>query len=526
MSKKIQSALISVYYKDGLDKIVKLLHQNNVTIYSTGGTQTFIENLGIPVVAVEDLTSYPSIFGGRVKTLHPKVFGGILYRRDNDGDVQTATQYEIPSIDLVIVDLYPFEETVASGASEEDIIEKIDIGGISLIRGAAKNFNDVLIVSSRSQYDDIFEILNNKNCSTDLSDRRRYAMEGFAMSSHYDTKIHEYFSNVATMALTPKEETHLSSYVNSDSKELPLWGLGGLGRGLRYGENPHQAATFYGDLDAMFDQLNGKELSYNNLMDVEACVRLIEEFETTTYVIVKHNNACGVASADTSKQAYLNALACDPVSAFGGVIITNANVDLATAEELHKLFFEILIAPSFDADALEILKKKKDRRLLIRKSIELSKKQFRSLLNGVLEQDKDLSTEKAADFKPATNRLPSEVEVKAMEFALKICKHLKSNNVVLAKDGQMLACGVGQTSRVDALKQAIDKAKEFGFDLNGAAMASEAFFPFNDCVEIAHKAGITAVVQPGGSIRDQDSINYCNENNIAMVMTGVRHFLH
>ncbi len=518
MSKKIQSALISVYYKDGLDKIVKLLHENDVTIYSTGGTQKFIEDMNIPVVAVEDLTSYPSIFGGRVKTLHPKVFGGILYRRDNENDVKTAKQFEIPSIDLVIVDLYPFEETVASGASEEDIIEKIDIGGISLIRGAAKNFNDVLIVSSRSQYDNVFEILNTKNCSTELSDRRRFAMEGFAMSSHYDTAIHEYFKS----PLIPRGELPLTSISFSTIKEIPPLGV----RGLRYGENPHQSASFYGDLDAMFEQLHGKELSYNNLMDVDACIRLIDEFETTTFVIVKHNNACGVASAETAQQAYVNALACDPISAFGGVIITNTNVDLATAEELHKLFFEILIAPSFDADALEILQKKKDRRLLIRKEVELPRKQFRTLLNGVLEQDKDLSTETAKDFRLVTNRLPSEAEVKSMEFALKICKHLKSNNVVLAKDGQMLACGVGQTSRVDALKQAIDKAEAFGFDLNGAAMASEAFFPFNDCVEIAHKAGIMAVVQPGGSIRDKDSIDYCNENNLAMVMTGVRHFLH
>ena len=504
MSKKIQSALISVYYKDGLDKIVELLHQNGVTIYSTGGTQSFIENLGIPVIAVEDLTSYPSIFGGRVKTLHPKVFGGILYRRDNEGDIATAQQFEIPSIDLVIVDLYPFEETVASGASEDDIIEKIDIGGISLIRGAAKNFNDVLIVSSRNQYDDVFEILKNKNCGTDLEDRRRYAMEGFAMSSHYDTAIHGYFAGQANIY---------------NFKALPQ-------KELRYGENPHQAAAFYGDLDAMFDQIHGKELSYNNLMDVDACVRLIDEFEETTCVIVKHNNACGVASAATAKDAYVNALACDPVSAFGGVIISNTNVDLATAEELHKLFFEIMIAPSFDEDALAILKKKKDRRLLIRKSVETSGKQFRTLLNGVLEQDKDLSTEKAADFKVATEKQPTESEIKSLEFALKICKHLKSNNVVLAKDGQMLACGVGQTSRVDALKQAIDKAAAFGFDLNGGVMASEAFFPFPDCVEIAHNVGITAVVQPGGSIRDKESIDYCNANDLAMVMTGVRHFLH
>lgn len=512
MTKKIHSALISVYYKDGLDKIVKLLHENGVIIYSTGGTQAFIEDMGIPVVAVEDLTSYPSIFGGRVKTLHPKVFGGILHRRDNEQDVATAKRFEIPAIDLVIVDLYPFEETVASGASEEDIIEKIDIGGISLIRGAAKNFNDVLIVSSRTQYDDVFGILTAKGCATDLADRRRYAMEGFGMSSHYDTAIHAYFSSQ-----THKNEGNDEGYISPS---------GVKGVSLRYGENPHQAATFYGDLEAMFDQLHGKELSYNNLMDIDACVRLIDEFDELTFVIVKHNNACGVASAKTSKEAYVKALACDPVSAFGGVIISNGNIDKATADELHQLFFEILIAPSFDEDALEILKKKKDRRLLVRKNLELPQKQYRTLLNGVLEQDKDLAIEKAEDFKTVTEKAPTAEEVKAMEFALKICKHLKSNNVVLAKDGQLLACGVGQTSRVDALKQAIEKAKEFGFDLNGGVMASEAFFPFPDCAEIAHVAGITAIVQPGGSIRDQLSIDYCNANGLAMVMTGIRHFLH
>ena len=504
MSKKIESALISVFYKDGLDKIVKLLHENDVKIYSTGGTQSFIEEMGIPVIAVEDLTSYPSIFGGRVKTLHPKVFGGILYRRDNEDDVKTAAELEIPAIDLVIVDLYPFEETVASGASEDDIIEKIDIGGIALIRGAAKNFQDVLIVSSRTQYDDVFEILSTKNCGTDFEDRKRYAKLAFGTSSHYDSAIHAYFAGI-------EDGGNFRA-----SQQTPL----------RYGENPHQSASFYGNLDEMFTQLHGKELSYNNLMDVDACVRLIEEFEDLTYVIVKHNNACGVATAATSHQAYLNALSCDPISAFGGVIITNGNVDLATAEELHKLFFEILIAPSFDTDALEILKKKKDRRLLIRKEVKTSKKQFRTLLNGVLEQDKDLSTEKTADFKVVTNRVPTDDQNKALEFALKICKHLKSNNVVLAKDGQLLASGVGQTSRVDALKQAIEKAKEFGFDLKGSVMASEAFFPFPDCVEIAGNVGVTAVVQPGGSIKDRLSIDYCNENGIAMVMTGVRHFLH
>lgn len=504
MSKQIKSALISVFYKDGLDRIVQLLHDNQITIYSTGGTQKFIEEMNIPVIPVEDLTSYPSIFGGRVKTLHPKIFGGILYRRNLEEDQKTAQEFEIPSIDLVIVDLYPFEETVASGASEEDIIEKIDIGGISLIRGAAKNFEDVLIVSSRKQYDEVFEILSASNCQTSLEQRKRFAMQGFAVSSHYDSAIHGFFAGL----------TDAGNF--RAANQVPL----------RYGENPHQAATFYGDLNQMFTQLHGKELSYNNLMDVDACVRLIDEFDELTYVIVKHNNACGVATGQTAKEAYMQALACDPVSAFGGVIITNANVDAAVAEELHQLFFEILIAPSFDEDALAILKQKKDRRLLVRKEVNVSKKQYRTLLNGVLEQDKDLVTEKTADFKVATLRTPSDEENKAMEFALKICKHLKSNNVVIAKGGQLIASGVGQTSRVDALKQALDRAKELGFDLNGAVMASEAFFPFPDCVEIANLAGITAVVQPGGSIRDQASIDYCNAHGMAMVMTGVRHFLH
>ncbi len=504
MSKKIKSALISVYYKDGLEAIVQLLHQNKVIIYSTGGTQSFIENMGIPVTAVEDLTSYPSIFGGRVKTLHPKVFGGILHRRNNDGDIKTAAEFEIPAIDLVIVDLYPFEETVASGASEDDIIEKIDIGGISLIRAAAKNFEDVLIVASKEQYTSVLEILEKNNCSTELVDRKHFAMQAFGVSSHYDTAINGYFAGLANIY---------------NFKAMPQ-------KAMRYGENPHQAATFYGDLEAMFNQIHGKELSYNNLMDVDACVRLMDEFDETTFVIVKHNNACGVASAASVHQAYINALACDPVSAFGGVLITNGHVDLATAEEMHSLFFEILIAPSFDEAALEILKKKRDRRLLIRKNVAVSSMQFKTLLNGVLEQEKDNSIEEKDQFTVSTNRIPTQDEIKSLEFALKICKHLKSNNVVLAKGQQMLACGVGQTSRVDALKQAIDKAKEFGFSLEDASMASEAFFPFNDCVEIAFNAGIRSVVQPGGSIRDKDSIAFCNENNMAMAMTGVRHFLH
>ncbi|MCO5231108.1 MAG: bifunctional phosphoribosylaminoimidazolecarboxamide formyltransferase/IMP cyclohydrolase [Chitinophagales bacterium] len=506
--KTIQSALISVYYKDGLEPIVKLLNSKGVTIYSTGGTQTFIENMGIPVVPVENLTGYPSIFGGRVKTLHPAVFGGILYRRDNTDDVAQASEFNIPSLDMVIVDLYPFEETVASGAGEQDIIEKIDIGGISLIRAGAKNFKDTLIVSSRSQYAKTLEILEEKGCATDLTDRKLFATEAFGITAHYDTAINNWFVNGSQ-----------SSVRNFES--LPQ-------KSLRYGENPHQSATFYGDLDAMFHQLNGKELSYNNIVDVDACVGLIDEFDASniTYAIIKHTNACGVASASTAKEAYLNALSCDPVSAFGGVVITNANVDLAVAEELNKLFMEILIAPSYDEDALELLKGKKNRILLVRKAIDLPKEMFKTVLNGVLAQDKDDSTENASQMKTVSNRVPSEEQLRALEFALKICKHTKSNTIVLARDGQLLASGTGQTSRVDALRQAIEKANSFGFDLKGAVMASDAFFPFPDCVEIADVAGIEAVVQPGGSIKDQLSIDYCNQNNLAMVFTGIRHFKH
>lgn len=506
---KISSALISVYYKDGLEPLVKLLHQHNVKLYSTGGTQTFIEELGIPVTAVEDLTGYPSIFGGRVKTLHPAVFGGILYRRDLDQDVAQAERHQIPNIDMVVVDLYPFEETVASGASEEDIIEKIDIGGISLIRAAAKNYKDVLIVSSRSQYGAVVDLLTEKDGGTELADRKQFAQAAFGVTSHYDTAIHGYFAG-----LTADDQ---SSY-----RQLPA-------NPLRYGENPHQQATFYGDLEAMFDKLHGKELSYNNLVDVDACVNLIDEFSASagaTFAIIKHTNACGIATAATPQQAYLNALACDPVSAFGGVIITNVPVDLATAEELNKLFMEILIAPDYAPEALELLKSKKNRILLTRKPVTLPSKMIKTILNGVLEQDQDRQTEVAAQFKTVTEKAPTDSELSALEFALKVCKHTKSNTIVLAKEGQLLASGVGQTSRVDALKQAIEKAKSFGFDLTGSVMASDAFFPFPDCVEIAHQAGITAVVQPGGSIRDQDSIDYCNRNGLAMVTTGVRHFKH
>lgn len=503
--KKIQSALISVYYKDGLAPIIQKLHEEGVTLYSTGGTQSFIEDLGIPVIAVEDLTGYPSIFGGRVKTLHPKVFGGILYRRDNASDVEVAKQYEIPALDLVMVDLYPFEETVASGASDEDIIEKIDIGGISLIRGAAKNFADVLIVSSRDQYAEVSSIFEVNGAGTTLEQRRSFAQKAFAVSSHYDGAIQRYFKG---------ELADLANYTTLPSHSL------------RYGENPHQQGKFYGDLAALFDKLHGKELSYNNLVDVDACLSLLDEFEETAFVIIKHMNACGVATGSSVKEAYDKALACDPVSAFGGVLATNQEVDKAAAESINPLFCEILIAPSFTEEALEILKTKKNRILLKRNQVEFPKVMFKTLLNGVLEQDKDLVMEGVADFKTVTTLAPTEEQKRALAFALKICKHTKSNTIVLAKEGQLLASGVGQTSRVDALKQAIEKAREFGFDLQGSVMASDAFFPFPDCVEIASKAGVVAVTQPGGSIKDQDSINFCDANQIAMVMTGIRHFKH
>jgi phosphoribosylaminoimidazolecarboxamide formyltransferase/IMP cyclohydrolase len=510
MSKKIQSALISVYYKDGLEPLVRLLHENGVKLFSTGGTQSFIENLSIPVTAAEELTGYPSIFGGRVKTLHPAIMGGILYRRDDAGDVAQAEQYNIPAIDLVVVDLYPFEETVASGAGEEDIIEKIDIGGISLIRATAKNFKDTLIVSSRTQYADVVSLLSAKGAATDLEDRREYAGKAFGVSAHYDGAINDYFLG--------KSATDQSLY---DFSALP-------GQALRYGENPHQNATYHGDLEGIFEKLHGKELSYNNLVDVDACVNLIDEFVDSdpTFAIIKHTNACGIATAATGREAYDNALACDPVSAFGGVVITNTKVDLATAEELNKLFMEILIAPDYDQDALDLLKSKKNRILLKRNPVELPQMMFKTILNGVLVQDKDLSTEAVSQFTTVTKKAPSENELTALEFALKVCKHTKSNTIVLARENQLLASGTGQTSRVDALRQAIDKAKTFGFDLNGAVMASDAFFPFPDCVEIAHLAGITAVVQPGGSIRDKDSIAYCDAHGLSMVTTGVRHFKH
>lgn len=505
-TKTIKSALVSVYYKDNLEPIIKKLHSLGVKLYSTGGTLTFIEKLSIPVTAVDSVTTYPEIFGGRVKTLHPAIFGGILNRRDNPSDQKEKQQHNIPDIDLVIVDLYPFEETVAAKASEQDTIEKIDIGGISLIRAAAKNFNDVVIVSSRNDYSDLLSLLESKNGKSDLADRKHFAAKAFATSSHYDSAIFNYFN----------QTENIPQFKHSIQKS----------HALRYGENPHQKGTFYGDLDAMFTKLNGKELSYNNLLDVDAAVNLIADFVEPTFAILKHNNACGVASRDTIHKAYVDALAGDPVSAFGGILIANRTIDLATATEVNKLFCEVVIAPGYDEDALVLLKSKANRIILIQNKVELGKNSFRTLLNGVIEQDKDLSTETEADLKPATTLTPSAAEIKDLLFANKLVKHTKSNTIVLAKNGQLLASGTGQTSRVDALRQAIHKAQSFGFDLNGAVMASDAFFPFPDCVEIAHNAGIRAVVQPGGSIKDTESIAYCNANDMSMVMTGVRHFKH
>lgn len=506
-SRRIKNALISVFYKDNLAPIIQELHRLGVTIFSTGGTEDFIKSLNVPVEAVEDLTGYPSILGGRVKTLHPKVFGGILNRRGHEGDHKEIADFEIPEIDLVIVDLYPFEATVASGADEQSIIEKIDIGGISLIRAAAKNHKDVAIVASRNDYGFLLDILKTEKGETTLADRKELARRAFNVSSHYDTAIFNYFNgNEAS------DEVFKQSIQEAQT--------------LRYGENPHQKGVFFGDLDALFDKLNGKELSYNNLVDVDAAVALIAEFQEPTFAILKHTNACGLASRPSLQQAWTDALACDPVSAFGGVLIANRTIDAATAGLINSLFFEVLIAPGFDAAALDILKEKKNRILLQQKPVVFSSKQFKTLLNGVIQQDKDLATERAAQMSPATDKQATAAELKDLEFALKLVKHTKSNTIVLAKNGQLMASGVGQTSRVDALRQAIAKAESFGFDLKGAVMASDAFFPFPDCVDIAHQAGITAVVQPGGSIKDKDSIDFCNLHGVAMVFTGVRHFKH
>jgi len=507
-TKKASSALISVFHKDGLEPLVKKFNELGITIYSTGGTETFIKDLGIDVVPVEDVTSYPSILGGRVKTLHPKVFGGILNRQDNKNDQEQLKEFEIPQLDIVIVDLYPFEKTVASGASEEDIIEKIDIGGISLIRAAAKNYKDTLCVSSMNDYDEVLDIITQGNGSTTIEDRRRFATKSFNVSSHYDSAIFNYFN---------KNHEEASYKLSATDGQV-----------LRYGENPHQKGFFFGDLDAMFHKLHGKELSYNNLLDVDAAVNLIQEFknDAPTFAILKHNNACGLATRSTIHQAYVDALAGDPVSAFGGVLISNVEIDKPTAEEIHNLFCEVVIAPSYTPVALDILKGKKNRIILVQNEVELSKMTVKTCLNGVLVQEKDEKTDQVSDLSNATDKKPTDTELEDLIFASKLCKHTKSNTIVLAKNKQLCASGTGQTSRVDALNQAIHKAQSFNFDLNGAVLASDAFFPFPDCVEIAHKSGITSVIQPGGSIKDQLSIDYCNENGIAMVMTGTRHFKH
>ena len=506
-SKKIRSALISVYHKDGLEPIIHELGRLGVKIYSTGGTQRFIEGLGVAVEAVEQLTSYPSILDGRVKTLHPKVFGGLLARRE-ESHLAQLEQYDIPEIDLVIVDLYPFEETVASTDDEAEIIEKIDIGGIALIRGAAKNFNDVVVVPSKGEYGMLLQLLREQDGVSSLAERRELARRAFLVSSHYDTAIFQYFS------ADREGEAFKQSILESEP--------------LRYGENPHQEAVFYGRLEDMFEKIGGKELSYNNLVDIDAAVGLMREFKDAapTFAILKHTNSCGVATRSAILEAWKDALAGDNISAFGGILISNTTIDLPTAQEIDQIFYEVLIAPDFDADALEFLSKKKKRILLRIKDWHVNRRSFKSLLNGVIEQDTDLRIESAGELKTATKRAPTDDEVESLLFANICAKHLKSNTIVLAKGKQLVGMGCGQTSRVDALKQAILKARSFGFELEGAVMASDAFFPFPDCVEIAHEAGITAVIQPGGSIKDQESIDFCDGHGMAMVLTGVRHFKH
>jgi len=507
--KKIKSALLSVYHKDGLDEIIRTLAAAGVKLYSTGGTLDFIHSLGLEATAVESLTGYPSILGGRVKTLHPGVFGGILSRREVAGDAAQLAEYSIPEIDLVIVDLYPFEATVASGAEPQAIIEKIDIGGISLIRAGAKNHKDVVIVGSQAQYGELYKLLKEQDCSTTLEQRRRFAALAFGVSSHYDSAIFNWFNLGEDIA------AFRASYDG--------------GQTLRYGENPHQKGAFYGRLSDVFEQLHGKEISYNNLLDIDAAVNLIAEFDggQPTFAILKHNNACGVGMGATVLAAYERALASDPVSAFGGVLICNGAVDAAAAEKINELFFEVILAPAYDPAALDILYSKKNRIVLVLKNSARSPRQFRSLLNGVAVQDRDTVVGGVdGETKTVTRKEPTPAQMADMVFANKIVKQSKSNAIVLAKDGQLLASGVGQTSRVDALKQAIEKAKSFGFSLQGAALASDAFFPFADCVEIAHGEGIDAVIQPGGSVRDADSVEYCDKNDMTMVFTGLRHFKH
>jgi len=504
--KKIKNALVSVFYKDGLEEIVKKLNKLGINIYSTGGTFKFIADLGINAISVESLTSYPSILGGRVKTLHPKVFGGILGRRENQGDIEEMKNYKIPEIDLVIVDLYPFEETIKQTSEEQAIVEKIDIGGISLIRAAAKNFKDVLIIPSSDQYSELLNLLENNKGFTTIEERKKFAAHAYNISSNYDIAIFNYFN------------THedIKSFKKSITKSNTL----------RYGENPHQEGIFYGKLDEVFEQFHGKTISYNNLVDLDAAINLINDFDETTFAILKHNNACGISSRDNLIDAWKKALAGDPVSAFGGVLICNKIIDEKTAKEINKLFCEIILSPGYENNALEILKSKKNRIILQKNSFDFPDKQFRSILNGAIQQVKDLKTESVEDFEVVTKTAPTESEKIDLVFANKIVKHTKSNTIVLAKNKQLIASGVGQTSRVDALKQAIIKAKEFGFNLNGAVMASDAFFPFADSVEIANKEGINAVIQPGGSIRDKDSIDFCNNNGMSMVFTGTRHFKH
>ncbi len=506
MKKRIETALISVFHKEGLENIVRKLDALGVRIYSTGGTQKYIRDLGIAVTAVEDITTYPSILGGRVKTLHPKIFGGILARRELAGDMADMEKYGIPAIDLVVVDLYPFEETVKSGADEAAVIEKIDIGGISLIRAAAKNYRDVLVVSHQGQYPELLGILEEKQGVTTPEERRHFAARAFEVSSHYDTQIFNWFNR--------KEE--MAAFKQSFS----------AGRRLRYGENPHQQAFFFGDFASWFDQIHGKEISYNNLLDIDAAEGLIAEFSETVFAVFKHNNACGAALRERVSDAWKDALAGDPVSAFGGILATNREVDAETAAGINKLFFEVIIAPSYSAEALDILKTKKNRIILIRKKAAFPGQVYRTALNGVLVQDRDHKTETPADLKTVTRRQPDAAQVEDLLFANILVKHSKSNAIVLVKNKQLLGHGIGQTSRIDALKQAVEKAKRFGFDLNGAVMASDAFFPFADSVQVAREAGITAVIQPGGSIRDQESIDYCNDHDMAMVFTGIRHFKH
>ena len=504
--KKIKSALISVFDKAGLDEIIQILAEQEVELFSTGGTQQYIKDLGFNVTAVEDITSYPSILGGRVKTLHPKVFGGILYRRENESDQKEMLDYKIPSIDLVIVDLYPFEKTVASGAEEQSIIEKIDIGGISLIRAAAKNFKDVLVVPSKQNYSELRNLLNSANGIIELESRKSFAAHAFEVSSHYDSAIYNYFSKDDEQKALKISESKVQS--------------------MRYGENPHQKGQFYGDFDELFEQLHGKAISYNNLLDIDAAAQLIAEFSETTCAIMKHNNACGLASRPVLANAWSAALEGDPISAFGGVIVVNEKVDKATAELMNKIFFEVVIAPAYDNDALDVLKQKKNRIILIQKQSQIYEMGVRAVLNGYLVQDRDTKIEIKKDLKVATDLSPDSNEIEDLLFANIIVKHTKSNAIVLAKNKQLIASGVGQTSRVDALKQAIEKAKHFKFDLTDSVMASDAFFPFADSVEIAHNAGVKCVVQPGGSIRDKESIDFCNQNSMSMVFTGTRHFKH